>query len=115
MVYTDRSIKGEPLMARGPEHRVKHSVRKLLDATQYCYYFMPISGGFAAAGVPDFVGCHLGRFFAVETKAPGKKPTRLQEITMARITACGGKTFVVDGSDSSESEGFAALVKWIGA
>lgn len=100
-------------MARGPEHRVKHSVRKLLDTTQHCYYFMPMSGGFSAAGIPDFVGCHMGRFFAIETKAPGKQPTKLQTITLHRIAGCGGRVFVIDGVDSSESQGFGALAEWL--
>ena len=27
----------------------------------------------------DFLGCYRGRFFAIETKAPGKKPTLRQD------------------------------------
>ena len=46
----------------------------------------------------DFIGCHHTRYFAIETKAPGGKPTPRQCNTMYEIQKAGGKTFVIDGN-----------------
>jgi hypothetical protein len=54
------------------------------------------------------MGHHRGRFFGVEAKAPGKKPTGFQALQIAAIRAAGGMVFVIDG-DLSELEA------WLGA
>jgi hypothetical protein len=83
-----------------PEEKVKKAVKELLK--QYkVWWFMPIGGPYSMAGVPDFVCCIKGLIFTIETKAPGKKPTALQDKRMADIRLAGGKTFVIDG-DLSE-------------
>lgn len=85
-----------------PEAKTKTSIKRLL--VKYgAWYFMPVSNGFGKHGIPDFIICHRGKFCAVEAKAPGGKPTALQEVQMALIDGTGGKTFVVDG-DVSELE-----------
>lgn len=78
-----------------PEGKVKDKVKKLLQEFG-AYYFMPVQTGFGAPTI-DFLACHNGRFLGIETKAPGKKPTPRQEVTMGRINAAGGKTLVIDG------------------
>lgn len=77
------------------EERVKERVKKLLKK-HGCYFFMPVQSGFGAAAL-DFLGCHQGRFFAVETKAPGKHLTARQELIRQLIEAVGseGIVFVV--------------------
>jgi hypothetical protein len=95
-------------MAATPEGRVKAKVKALLTK-HGTWYFMPVSNGFGKHGIPDFVGCNYGRFFTVETKAPGKKPTPLQEMQMGQIAAAGGATFVIDGSD----ETIRSLETWL--
>jgi hypothetical protein len=80
-----------------PEGFVKAAVKKLLDAHK-AYYHMPVTNGMGKPSL-DFIGCHEGRFFAVETKAPGKKPTPRQELTIAEIRRAKGPAFVIDGSD----------------
>lgn len=84
-----------------PEGKVKAVVKKLLEQ-HGAWYFMPVSGGFGRAGVPDFVGVHCGLFFAVETKAAGGKTTRLQDIEMRKITEAGGTCFVVEGVEGTK-------------
>jgi hypothetical protein len=89
-------------MAQTPEGKVKAKVSGLLNATPHMYVFMPVQGGYGAA-TRDYLGCYLGRFFAIETKKPGAKPTKRQLQTIAIIERAGGKTFVIDG-DTTELE-----------
>lgn len=79
-----------------PEGRVKKRVSTLLKATPGVYYFMPVPSGYGESSL-DYLGCYRGRFFAVETKAPGKKPTDRQRQTIAAMEAAGGRVFVIDG------------------
>lgn len=82
-----------------PEGKVKDRVKKLLRAYNV-YYHMPVMNGMGAPTL-DFVCCHNGRYITIETKAPGKKPTPRQEITMNDVRKAGGFVFVVDGSEQS--------------
>ena len=66
------------------------------------WYFCPGQNGYGVKGIPDFVGHYLGRFFAVETKAPDKIPTGFQELQIAEILRSGGAVFVVDGPEGVE-------------
>lgn len=52
------------------------------------YYNMPVPSGY---GVPmlDFVGHYRGRFFMIETKAPGKEPTARQTNLMELLRRSG--------------------------
>lgn len=84
-----------------PENKVKEAVRDVLDRFG-CYRHSPVQNGMGAPSL-DFVGCFKGLYFAVETKAPGKKPTPRQEITISAMRKAGGKVFVIDG-DTSELE-----------
>lgn len=86
----------------GPEAKVKAQVKAILKSHR-AWYFMPVQQGFGMPAL-DFHGHHKGRAFGIETKAPGKKPTTRQEITMDAIRRAGGKTFVIDGSDYSKLE-----------
>ena len=84
-------------MSHGPrpikEERVKERVKKLLRKYG-AYCLMPVQSGFGSAAL-DFICCHQGRFFAVETKAPGKHLTARQELIQQLIEAAGGTVFVV--------------------
>jgi penicillin-binding protein-related factor A (putative recombinase) len=59
-------------------------------------------------GIPDFIGHYRGKFFAVEAKAPGKKPTGFQALQIAAIKASGGAVFVV-----SDRESLGVLQDWL--
>jgi hypothetical protein len=84
-----------------PEGRVKQRVNKLLEKYSGIYRFMPVQLGYGEMTV-DYLLCVRGAFAAIETKAPGKKPTARQEATMARIRAAGGRVFVVSHVDDLE-------------
>lgn len=80
-------------MSRTPEGVVKDQVKKLLK--QYgAYWHCPVLNGMGAPSL-DFVCCHNGWYFAIETKAPKQKPTPRQLVTMQEMRAAGGFVFVV--------------------
>lgn len=86
-------------MAATPEGRVKAMVKRDLDKLAKLYRFMPVQNGMGKPGL-DYYLCAGGWFIAIETKAPGKKPTPRQETTIAEIEAAHGLVFVVDGPES---------------
>lgn len=65
---------------------LKDKVRAYLKA-RGAWYNMPVPSGYGRPTL-DFIGCYKGRFFAVETKAPGKKLTPRQEATIKEMQAC---------------------------
>ncbi len=93
-------------MATTPEGKVKASINKLLERYG-AYRFMPVQNGLGAPGL-DYHCCYYGVAFFIEAKAPGKKPTKRQVQTMARIGRAGGKCFVIDGP-----QGLDDLDQWL--
>jgi hypothetical protein len=79
-----------------PEGKVKNAVKKALKI-HGAYYHMPVQNGMGSPTL-DFVGCYRGKFFAIETKAPGGKPTPRQLQTIVDMESAGAKVFVVDGN-----------------
>lgn len=90
-----------------PEAHVKLQVKRMLKDYK-CYTLWPVQNGMGSPTL-DCLGCHNGKFFAIETKAPGKKPTARQEITIRDMQESNGATFVIDGSPAS----LAALKFWL--
>jgi Holliday junction resolvase len=78
-----------------PEKKVKTKAKKILDELG-CYYFMPATGGYGASGVPDIIACYKGKFFGIECKANGNKPTMLQIKHLTDILKAGGQSMVID-------------------
>lgn len=76
-----------------PENKVKAKVKALLKEFS-CYQFWPVQTGYGAATL-DCIGCHKGRYFSIETKAPGKKLTPRQVLTIEEMRAAGGVIFVI--------------------
>ena len=79
-----------------PEATVKAKVRKLLQQYAGMYSYWPVPTGYGQTTI-DVIGCYRGRFFAVETKAEGKKPTLRQTASLNDIERAMGKTFVIRG------------------
>jgi len=88
-----------------PEGKVKAAVKEVLKA-HGAYWHCPVQNGMGAPSL-DFICCFKGRYFGIETKAPGKKPTPRQELTIKAIRDAGGKVFVIDGDVSD-------LQRWLG-
>ena len=83
-----------------PEGKVKKKVNATLKALGAdCWRFMPVQTGYGSPAL-DYLICYKGRFIAIETKAPGKKLTALQESTKEAIEAAGGIVLVVSDEDS---------------
>lgn len=86
-----------------PEGKVKDAVKTMLK-NHGAYYHMPVMNGMGAPTL-DFIGCHVGLFFAIETKAPGKLPTPRQHMTITTMEKAGAKVFVIDGAKGLEELG----------
>lgn len=84
-----------------PEAKVKRKVRDLLEK-HGAYYAMPVTGGYGASGVPDFLVCHHGRFIGIECKAGSNKPTALQISNMRKIEIAGGATVVINEDNMND-------------
>ena len=89
-----------------PEGKVKDKVRTLLKQ-HGAYYYQPVTNGMGAPSL-DFIICHRGLFAMVETKAPGKKPTPLQDVTIETVRRHGGLVFVIAGEVGMDS-----LAEWL--
>lgn len=86
---------------RHDEKWVKEKIKALLKERKI-WYFMPASGQFGKAGVPDFICCANGKFLGIEAKQNSGKATELQISTHTRIREAGGRVSVVD-EDGLES------------
>jgi hypothetical protein len=88
-------------VAATPEKLVKNKVVAQLKALG-AYYFYPVTGGYGASGVPDIIVCYKGRFFGLECKANGNKPTALQRLNIDKINDAGGIALVIDEHNMNE-------------
>ncbi len=91
-------------MAQTPEAKIKNAVKKVLtDSKRWgrIYQFWPVQTGYGAATL-DCLGCYQGRAFAIETKAPGGKPTVRQKLTIREMGAANMTVFVIDGNEKIE-------------
>lgn len=92
------------------EGDVKKVIKQLLNSLDNCYWFMPPANGFGRSGIPDFVGHVNGKFFAIETKFGGNKPTPNQEREIAKINESGAVAHVV--SEKNLDEFITQFIKW---
>lgn len=83
------------------EKAIKAAVKKRLRQLD-CYQHWPVQLGMGEPCL-DCHGCYNGLYFAVETKAPGKKPTLRQEATIKRIRDAGGLVFVIDSTEQANA------------
>lgn len=93
-------------MAMTPEGKIKKKVSAYLRSIDGLWYTMPVPGGYGMSTL-DYIGCINGKFFAIETKAPGNKPTPRQQRLIDDINLAGGTAFVVD------DELFPHLRHWV--
>ena len=90
-------------MANTPEGKVKRRVSTILKRSDSCYYFMPVQTGYGSPTL-DYLGSSRGRAFAIETKAPGKKPTIRQLAIIKEMERAEMKVFVIDGTPAQYEE-----------
>lgn len=83
-----------------PEGKIKARLKRALKPFgNKVYQFWPVQTGYGTKTL-DCLLCVAGQFIAIETKAPGKKLTALQEQTAIDICAANGLAFKVDGDES---------------
>ena len=83
-----------------PEGKVKKAVKQRLDELG-AYHFWPVQTGYGNATL-DCLGCCQGKFFGLETKAPGEKLTARQKITALKMRDAGALVFVVDSVENAK-------------
>src|SRR5271170_6018832 len=83
-----------------PEGKIKKKVKEWLEEIGAAY-FMPVQTGYGKKNL-DFLCCIKGRFVAIETKAPGKGMTPLQELHAETWAQAGGMCWLI--SDDFELE-----------
>ncbi len=92
--------------ATTPESKVKIKVKKILMEYR-AYQHWPVQNGMGAPTL-DCIACYRGMYLAIETKAPGKKPTERQKMTIRHMQDAGAAVFVIDGQ-----EGYNNLTDWL--
>ncbi len=92
-----------------PEGKVKERVKRILKRYHPALYEeWPVRAGYGSPTL-DCIGWLLGQAFAIETKAPGKKPTARQIETMRAMKEGGAKIFLIDG----EKFPYTTLERWL--
>lgn len=89
-------------MATTPEGLVVKKIVKYLKHLKPELYYMKPVQMMGSNMILDFHGVYKGNPFAIEAKAPGKKPTARQENTIKWLETSGCKCFVIDGDSSLE-------------
>ncbi len=89
-------------MSQKPESRLVTNILKKIRG-QGGWWFKTHGSIFQMAGIPDIIGCHDGRFVALEVKMPGKEmeTSPRQEWTMKRIQEAGGVAAVVSSTNGA--------------
>lgn len=93
-------------MAGTPEGKIKKLVRDVLNEFSESLHvgsyvvttlkqYWPVPSGMGESDL-DCIVCYYGKYIAIETKAPGKKPTPRQEFCIARTQGASGMVFVID-------------------
>lgn len=84
-----------------PENKVKAEVKKIIDkyGAQIDSYW-PVPAGYGESHL-DCILCVNGKFVAIETKAPGKKPTPRQKYRIEKTHLAGGIAVVIDGTTAT--------------
>jgi hypothetical protein len=77
------------------EKDITAAIQRYLKTVPCCFFWKEHGGQYGTAGLPDIICCYRGRFVAFEVKAPSGKPSKLQEITIAKIKAAKGEAFIV--------------------
>jgi pantoate kinase len=88
-------------MAATPESKVKDKIKTILKK-HGVYFAMPIGTMYGNSGVPDFLCCVAGHFFAIEAKAGKGTTTALQDKHIREIMAQGGTAMVINETNINE-------------
>ena len=92
------------------ESAVRSKVRQYLNGLVKSSWHSVHTGGFTRPGTPDILGCYLGFFVAVETKAPGRQLTKSQQFVKREIEEANG-VYIVASSVEEVVEGLRKLLE----
>ena len=81
------------------EKELVAKILRYLKTVPKCFAWKEHGGIYGTAGIPDIIACINGRFYAFEVKTPVGKTTKLQDVTIRKILACGGTALVVRSVD----------------
>lgn len=76
------------------EADIVRAILKYLKTVPKCFSWKEHGGMYGTAGIPDIIACIGGKFYAFEVKTESGKTTALQDATIRKILACGGKAYV---------------------
>ena len=103
-------------MASTPEGKVKARVKDIISKCgDDAYCFWPVQTGMGSRTL-DCLGVHKGAAFAIETKAPGKHPTEIQELIIEQMERAGVTVFVIgerETGDAYRYSGIEDLTRWL--
>jgi len=92
------------------EAGVKEEVKKILNRTPDCWWYMPVQTGYGVHGIPDFVACIRGSFIAIETKFGRNKLSAWQEKQKDGITKAKGMYFIINENSLDKLAVFVRLL-----
>ena len=81
------------------ERDITTKILRYLKTVPKCFCWKQHGGQFGTAGIPDIIACFRGMFVAFEVKNTNGRLSKLQEVTLGRISEAGGRAFVVRSLD----------------
>ncbi len=79
---------------------LEKAIKRYLERLPNCWFMKTKSSrGRGRWGIPDFLVCYKGLFYAFEAKTYDDKPSALQELEMEKIQNAGGIADVVRSVD----------------
>lgn len=81
------------------EKNIQRSIIRWLNSQEIVWHVKTTQGGYGRAGIPDIIACVAGEFLAIEVKAPGGRPSKLQAHEILKIAKAGGMVVVTDNLD----------------
>lgn len=89
-------------MSTSPERKLQKWILEELKKKKQSglpLFFWKISDS-VRAGLPDLAVVFRGHFCGIELKSPGRKASKLQELTLKEIRDAGGVSAVVDSKEA---------------
>jgi len=77
------------------ERDITAAITRFLKILPSCFFWKKHGGQYGTAGLRDLILGNRGRFVAFEVKTATGRPSKLQEITIAKIKVAKGEAFIV--------------------
>jgi len=84
------------------ESMITAQIKAYLSSVPNLFFWKTHGGLYGTAGMPDLIICYKGKFIALECKAPGRKPTLVQKLTINKINRAGGLAVVVHSLEEAK-------------